>query len=57
MIEFKPVSEMTLDELELEQYGLSYWSEVLQDRYPERTQARIDEIVAEIERRESEVQR
>lgn len=50
----KPISELSLDELYNLQLGLSYWSEVLQDTRPDITQARIDEISTEIEKREEE---
>ena len=50
-IAFTPVGEMPLEDLYNEQLGLSYWGEILQDTQPERTQARLDEINAEIERR------
>lgn len=53
-LQFQPVSAMTLDDMANEALGLSYWSDVLGDRYAERTQARIDELRAEMERREAD---
>jgi len=50
--DFTPVSEMALDELYLELTGLEYWGDVLEDTQPERTQARLNELSVEIERRE-----
>lgn len=53
-LQFQPVSAMTLDDMANEALGLSYWSDVLGDRYAERTQARIDELHTEMERREAD---
>ena len=43
---------MDLDQLYNERLGLDYWSEILGDEQPARTQARIDELSAEIFKRE-----
>ncbi len=51
-MEFTPVSEMDLDQLYNERLGLDYWSEILGDEQPERTQTRIAELSAEIYKRE-----
>lgn len=55
-VEFTPVNQMSLEALYQERLGLDFWSEVLGDKQPERTQERIDELSHEIAKREGEAE-